>query len=148
MLEYSINEQSRPGVNLIANIMQIMEERGILFKNNDNTHGIPEFSKPQTYLIKIIILLSTIYIKIQNKDELLMTWIDFTRKYRQNDSGRIPRWFRILESMIIIDEHRNINIAQYEVLGMHKLTNQIPDDLETMERDAIYIYIPNTLLSQ
>ncbi|KAG9300844.1 hypothetical protein G9A89_004474 [Geosiphon pyriformis] len=43
ILEYSTNEQSKPGVNLIANIMQIMNERGILFKSSGNTYGVPEF---------------------------------------------------------------------------------------------------------
>ncbi|KAG9305525.1 hypothetical protein G9A89_003588 [Geosiphon pyriformis] len=47
-----------------------------------------------------------------------------------------------------MDEYRNIDVAQCKTLGMHILTNQIPDDLETMERDTIYIHIPDTLLPQ
>ncbi|KAG9294449.1 hypothetical protein G9A89_001954 [Geosiphon pyriformis] len=47
-----------------------------------------------------------------------------------------------------MDEYRNIDVAQCETLDMHILTNQIPDDLGTMQRDTIYIHIPNTLLTQ
>ncbi|KAG9284777.1 hypothetical protein G9A89_003700 [Geosiphon pyriformis] len=141
----------------------MMEKRDISFKSDGNTHGIPESSRPQAYLIESILPLNEIYIKvrsllrkenllylhqIQNNNELLITWMDFTRKYRQSDSGRIPRWFKILESTIIMDEYRNIDVAQCETLGMHILTNQIPDDLEMMQRDTIYIHIPDTLLSQ
>ncbi|KAG9301581.1 hypothetical protein G9A89_016651 [Geosiphon pyriformis] len=163
VLEYLTNEQSGPGINLIANIMQIIEERGISFRSNGNTHGIPDSSRTQAYLIETIISLGTAYTKvrsflrkenilylhqIQNKDETLITWRNFTRKYRQSDSDRIPRWFKVLESTIIMDEYRNIDVAQCKVLGMHKLTNQIPDDFETMQRDTIYIHIPDMLLSQ
>ncbi|KAG9300845.1 hypothetical protein G9A89_004475 [Geosiphon pyriformis] len=163
IIEYLTNEQSKPGVNLITNIIQMIEKREISFKSNGNTHGIPESSRPQAYLIEFILPSNETYIKIrsllrkknllylhqiQNNDESLMTWMDFTRKYRQNDSGRIPRWFKILESTIIMDEYRNIDVAQCKTLGMHILTNQIPDDLETMQRDTIYIHIPDTLLSQ
>ncbi|KAG9299080.1 hypothetical protein G9A89_020393 [Geosiphon pyriformis] len=158
ILEYSTNEQSRLDINLIANIMQIMEKKGISFKSNGNTHGVPKSSRPQAYLIETVIPSGTTYTKvrsflrkenilylhqIQKKDETLMTWMDFTKKYRQTDSGKIPRWFKILESTIIMDEYRNINIAQCEVLGMHKLTDQIPNDFETMQKDTIYIHILN-----
>ncbi|KAG9292558.1 hypothetical protein G9A89_006929 [Geosiphon pyriformis] len=163
ILEYPTNEQSKPEVNFIANIIQMIEKRGISFKSNGNTHGIPESSRPQTYLIESILPSNETYIKvrsllrkknmlylhqIQNNNESLMTWMDFTKKYKQSDSGRIPKWFKILESTIIIDEYRNIDIAQCETLSMHILTNQIPDELETMQRDTIYIHIPDTLLSQ
>ncbi|KAG9288328.1 hypothetical protein G9A89_021359 [Geosiphon pyriformis] len=147
----------------IEAICAVIKERDISFRSDGNTHEVLESSRPQAYLIETIIPSSTTYIKvrsllrkknilylhqIQNKDKSLMTWMDFTRKYRQNDSGRILRWFKILESMIIMDKHRNIDVTQCEVLGMHKLTNQIPDDLETIQRDTIYIHIPNTLLPQ
>ncbi|KAG9297648.1 hypothetical protein G9A89_011163 [Geosiphon pyriformis] len=121
-----------------------MEERGILFKSYGDTYGVPESLRPHAHLIESFITSKVAYSK--NKDGLLMTWIDFTKMYRQSDSGRIPRWFKILESTIIIDECRNIDAAQCEVLEMHKLTNQIPDDLETIQRDTIYIHISDTLL--
>ncbi|KAG9294833.1 hypothetical protein G9A89_008525 [Geosiphon pyriformis] len=129
-----------------------MKKRGILFRSNNNTHGVSESLRPQAYLIETIISSSEIYIKvrsllrkenilylyqIQNKDESLMTWMDFTRKYRQNNSSRIPRWFKILEFTIIIDKYRNIKVAQCEALRMHKLTNQIPNDLETIKKIEI-----------
>ncbi|KAG9299309.1 hypothetical protein G9A89_013957 [Geosiphon pyriformis] len=135
-------------INLIANIMQIMEERGISFKSSGNTHGVSESSKLHEHLIETIIASSATYTKVQNMDGLLMTWMDFTKRYRQSDSGRIPRWFKVLESMIIMDEYRNIDIAQCEALGIHKLDTQIPDDLETLQKDSIYIYIPDSLLPQ
>ncbi|KAG9303080.1 hypothetical protein G9A89_005038 [Geosiphon pyriformis] len=47
-----------------------------------------------------------------------------------------------------MNKYRNIKVAQCEVLEMHKLTNQIPDNLETMQRDTIYIHIPDALLPQ
>ncbi|KAG9297666.1 hypothetical protein G9A89_011181 [Geosiphon pyriformis] len=163
ILKYSTGEQSKPEVNFIANIMQIIEERGISFRSNDNTHRVPESSRPQAYLIETIIPLSETYIKvrsllrkenilylyqIQNKDKSLIIWMDFTKKYRQNNSGRILKWFKILESTIIIDEYKNIKVAQCETLKMYKLTNQIPNDLETMQKNTIYIHISNTLLLQ
>ncbi|KAG9300846.1 hypothetical protein G9A89_004476 [Geosiphon pyriformis] len=74
--------------------------------------------------------------------------MDFTRKYRQNDSGRIPKWFKILESTIIIDEHRNINVTQCEAVGIHKIDNQIPDNLNTIQKNSIYIQILDALLPQ
>ncbi|KAG9288430.1 hypothetical protein G9A89_015636 [Geosiphon pyriformis] len=63
ILEYPTNERSKPGVNLIANIIQMMEKRGISFKSNGNTHGVPESSRPQTYLIESILPSSETYIK-------------------------------------------------------------------------------------
>ncbi|KAG9298280.1 hypothetical protein G9A89_002768 [Geosiphon pyriformis] len=150
-------------VNLIANIIQIIDERGISFKSSGNTYGVSDSSRPHAYLIETVITPGVAYSKVrsllrkenilylhqvQSKDGSLMTWMDFTRKYRQSNSGRIPKWFKILESTIIMDEHRNINVAQCETVGMHKIDYQIPDDLDTIQRDFIYIQISNALLPQ
>ncbi|KAG9302193.1 hypothetical protein G9A89_020627 [Geosiphon pyriformis] len=97
ILEYLINEQSKPGVNLIVNIIQIIDERDISFKSFNITYGMPNSSRPHAHLIEIIIAPGVVY-----------------SKYRQSDSGKIPKWFKILESTIIMDKHRNINIAQCE----------------------------------
>ncbi|KAG9301601.1 hypothetical protein G9A89_016671 [Geosiphon pyriformis] len=47
-----------------------------------------------------------------------------------------------------MDEHRNINIAQCEAVGMHEIDYQIPDNLNTIQRNFIYIQIPDVLLPQ
>ncbi|KAG9297411.1 hypothetical protein G9A89_009495 [Geosiphon pyriformis] len=114
-----------PGANLKGNIMQIMRERGISLKSSGNTDGISESSRPQAYLIETTIASCAIYTKVrgllrkknilylhqvQNRDGSLMTWMDFTRRYRQSDNDRISNWFKILESTIIMDEHRNIDL--------------------------------------
>ncbi|KAG9290710.1 hypothetical protein G9A89_011673 [Geosiphon pyriformis] len=115
-----------------SDIEAMMEKRDISFKSNGNTHGVPESLRPQAYLIESILPSSETYIKvrsllrkenmlylhqIQNKDESLMTWMDFTRRYRQSNS-RISRWFKILESTIIMNEYRNIDVAQCETLDV------------------------------
>ncbi|KAG9297581.1 hypothetical protein G9A89_007656 [Geosiphon pyriformis] len=132
VLEHPTNEQSRLGVNFIANIMQIIEEKGIALKSSGNTYGVLESSRPPAHLIETVIALCATY----------------TKKYRQSNSGKIPKWFKILEFTIIMDEHRNINVTQCEALKMHKIDNQIPDDLDIMQRDSIYIQIPDALLLQ
>ncbi|KAG9289226.1 hypothetical protein G9A89_022536 [Geosiphon pyriformis] len=124
VLKYPTNEQSKPEINLIANIMQIMKERGILFKSSDNTYGIPESSRPHAHLIETVITPGITYIKVRsvlrkknilylhqvlNKDGSLITWMNFTRKYRQSNSGRISRWFKILEATLIMDEYKKID---------------------------------------
>ncbi|KAG9298277.1 hypothetical protein G9A89_002765 [Geosiphon pyriformis] len=154
ILEYPTNEQSKPG---------IIDERGISFKSSGNTYGVPDSLKPHAHLIETVITSGVAYSKVrsllrkenilylhqvQNKNGSLMTWMNFTRKYRQSNSGKIPKWFKILESTIIMDEHRNINVAQCKAVGMHKIDYQIPDDLDTIQRDSIYIQIPDALLPQ
>ncbi|KAG9292567.1 hypothetical protein G9A89_006938 [Geosiphon pyriformis] len=42
-----------------------------------------------------------------------------------------------------MDEHKNINIAQCEVVGMCEIDYQIPDDLDTIQKDSIYIQLPD-----
>ncbi|KAG9297641.1 hypothetical protein G9A89_011156 [Geosiphon pyriformis] len=131
--------------------MQIIVERGISFKSSGDTYGVPESSRSHAYLIETVITPDVAYTKvrsllrkenilylhqIQNKDGLLMTWMDYTRKYRQSNSGRIPKWFKILKSTIIMNKHRNINVTQCEAVRIYRIDNQIPDDLDTMQRDS------------
>ncbi|KAG9284503.1 hypothetical protein G9A89_014107 [Geosiphon pyriformis] len=78
-------------VNLIANIMQIMEERSISFKSFGDMHGIPESSRPHAHLIETVIALGATYTKVRGllrKKTILYL--------HQSDSGRIPSWFKIL----------------------------------------------------
>ncbi|KAG9288334.1 hypothetical protein G9A89_021365 [Geosiphon pyriformis] len=104
ILEYLTNERFRLGVNLIVNIIQIIEKRGISFRSDGNTHVVPKSSRSQAYLIETVIPSGTTYTKvksflrkknilylyqIQNKDKTLMTWMDYTRIYRQNNGGSV-----------------------------------------------------------
>ncbi|KAG9299076.1 hypothetical protein G9A89_020389 [Geosiphon pyriformis] len=99
-----------------------------------NTHGVPESSRPHAHLIETVIASGATYTKVRDllrKENILYLY-----------------QFKVLESTIIIDEYKNIDVAQCEALEIHKLDTQIPDDLETMQRDSIYIHIPDTLLPQ
>ncbi|KAG9299685.1 hypothetical protein G9A89_006401 [Geosiphon pyriformis] len=135
--------------------MQIIKERGISFKSSGNIYGVPKSSRPQAHLIKTVITSGEVYTKvrsllrkenilylhqIQNKDGLLMTWMDFTKKYKQSNSSKIPKWFKILESTIIMNEHRNINVIQCETMELHKIDNQISDDLFTSKFLMLYYH--------
>ncbi|KAG9306115.1 hypothetical protein G9A89_016019 [Geosiphon pyriformis] len=70
IFEYPTNEQSKSEVNLIANIIQIMDERGISFKSSGNTYGVPEFLRPHTYLIETVITPDITYTKLRLKKEI------------------------------------------------------------------------------
>ncbi|KAG9289399.1 hypothetical protein G9A89_007960 [Geosiphon pyriformis] len=145
-------DSKMPGVNLIANIIQIMKKSGISFKSSDNTSGIPESLRLQAHLIETVLASCATYTKVKGllrkKNILYLHQMDFTRKYKQSDSDRISKWFKTLETTLTINEYRKINVVQCEALGMHKITNLIPDGMKTIQRNIIYIQIPDTLLPQ
>ncbi|KAG9299774.1 hypothetical protein G9A89_013134 [Geosiphon pyriformis] len=96
-------------VNLIANIIQMMKERSISFKNSGYT-----------------------------------CWMNFTRKYRQSDSGRISKWFKILEAILIKDKYKKIDVIQYKLRLKKKIEistdgSLVKADFEDVRRAAALV---------
>ncbi|KAG9292534.1 hypothetical protein G9A89_006905 [Geosiphon pyriformis] len=117
-----------------------MRKKGISLKSSGNTNGIPESSRTQAHLIETGLTKEGEHFVFASSAE--QGWII-------NDINGIHKKIQTkLESTIIMDKHRNIDIVQCEILEMHKIDNQIPDDLEMMQRDSIHIHIPETLISQ
>ena len=175
ILEHPIKESTKPGQNLIADIINLMTDYKIKIIGSPNKYWSPALVKGGNWPIENILAPDTLYkfnkkfLKKENLlylDQLLrynklVTWSKYTTHTRSTNKGKIPIWFKLIEERTINSKREIINTQWIQPTSnplfkhhiswtpkQHNINPSMPEFDDLLDHNEIAIHIPESIRQQ